>query len=235
MEVIPAIDLRAGQCVRLFQGDYAQTTVFDPDPVAVAERWQAAGARRIHIVDLDGALDGAPRNGPAVAAICHAARVPIQLGGGIRDRATVRDWLDRGVDRVILGTIAIEQPDLTAGLIAEFGDRIVVSLDARDGLVTTRGWTATSAVPVEAALDRLIAAGLRRVVYTDISRDGTLTEPNFDAIERLVAASPIPVVASGGVARAEHLDRLRAIGAEAAIVGRALYTGDIGIEVLARC
>ncbi len=232
MEVIPAIDLRRGQCVRLYQGEYDRATVFDADPVAVAERWMAAGARRLHLVDLDGAFQGSPQNRTAVEAICRSARVPVQLGGGIRDRATVQAWLDRGVDRVILGTLAIEQPDLTADLIKEFGDRILVSLDARDGYVTTRGWTATSAVRVEAALADLVARGLRRIVYTDVSRDGTLSEPNFEAIGALIQASPIPVIASGGVALPEHLDRLRALGAEAAIVGRALYTGAIPETVL---
>ena len=212
MEVIPAIDLRRGECVRLFQGDYQQATVYETDPVAVAERWMAAGARRLHLVDLDGAFQGAPQNQAAVAAICRIARVPVQLGGGIRDRATVAAWLDHGVDRVILGTLAIEQPALTAELIAEFGERIVVSVDARDGYVTTRGWTETSPVRVEEALGALVAQGLRRIVYTDISRDGTLSEPNFAAIEALIAASQITVIASGGVARPEHLDRFHTIG-----------------------
>ena len=232
MEVIPAIDLRQGQCVRLFQGDYQQATVFDSDPVAVAERWMAAGACRLHLVDLDGAFQGSPRNQAAVEAICRVARVPVQLGGGIRDRATVLGWLERGIDRVILGTIAIEQPALTADLIAELGERIVVIVDARDGYVTPRGWTATSPVRVEEALAGLIAQGLRRIVYTDVSRDGTLSEPNFAAIEAVIAASSIPVIASGGVARPDHLDRLRQIGAEAVIVGKALYTGDIPATVL---
>ena len=232
MDVIPAIDLRQGQCVRLFQGDYQRATVFDIDPVAVAERWTAAGARRLHLVDLDGAFQGSPQNQAAVEAICRVARVPIQLGGGIRDRATVLGWLERGIDRVVLGTIAIEQPALTADLIAEFGGRIVVSLDARDGYVTTRGWTETSPVRVEEALAGLISQGLRRIVYTDVRRDGTLSEPNFAAIEAVIAASSIPVIASGGVACLDHLDRLRQIGAEAVIVGKALYTGDIPVTVL---
>ena len=232
MEVIPAIDLRQGQCVRLYQGEYDRATVFDADPVAVAERWMAARARRLHLVDLDGAFQGSPQNQAAVEAICRSARVPVQLGGGIRDRATVQAWLDRGVDRVILGTLAIEQPELTADLIKEFGDRILVSLDARDGYVTTRGWTATSPVRVETALADLVARGLRRIVYTDVSRDGTLSEPNFEAIGALIQASPIPVIASGGVARPEHLDRLRELGAAAAIVGRALYTGALPETVL---
>lgn len=232
MEVIPAIDLRAGQCVRLYQGDYDQATVFDPDPVAVARRWVAAGARRLHLVDLDGAFQGAPQNRAAVEAIGRAVTVPIQLGGGIRDRATAAGWLANGVDRVIVGTLAIERPEVAANLIAELGDRIIVSLDARDGYVTTRGWTETSALRVEEALERLVAVGLRRVVYTDISRDGTLSEPNFEAIAAVVTSTPIPVIASGGVARPDHLDRLRAIGVEGAIVGKALYTGDVPVTVL---
>ncbi|HEX2172432.1 MAG TPA: 1-(5-phosphoribosyl)-5-[(5-phosphoribosylamino)methylideneamino]imidazole-4-carboxamide isomerase [Dehalococcoidia bacterium] len=232
MEVIPAIDLRGGQCVRLYQGEYDRATVFDPDPVAVTRRWLAAGARRLHLVDLDGAFQGSPHNRAAVEAIAQVATAPIQLGGGIRDRATAAAWLDRGVDRVILGTLAIEQPDVAAGLLADFGDRILVSLDARNGFVTTRGWTETSALRLEDALTKLVDRGLRRVVYTDISRDGTLSEPNFAAIESLVKVSPIPVIASGGVARPDHLDQLRAIGVEAVIVGKALYTGDIPETVL---
>lgn len=232
MEIIPAIDLRGGQCVRLFQGDSAQTTVYDSDPVAVARRWQAAGAFRLHLVDLDGAFDGEPKNRAAVEAICREVSLPVQLGGGIRSRAIAASWLERGVDRVILGTVAIEQPELTAELIAAFGDRIVVSLDARDGYVTTHGWTQTSSLRAETLLQQLTAAGLQRVVYTDISRDGTLTEPNFEALAALVDVSRVPVIASGGIARTEHLDRLRSLGVEAAIVGKALYTGDVPEDVL---
>lgn len=232
MEIIPAIDLRGGQCVRLFQGDSAQTTVYDPDPVAVARRWETAGASRLHLVDLDGAFGGEPKNRAAVEAICREVSLPVQLGGGIRSRATAEAWLERGIERVILGTIAIEQPELTADLIADFGDRIVVSLDARDGYVTTHGWTQTSALRAETLLQQLTEAGLRRVVYTDISRDGTLTEPNFEALSALVDVSRVPVIASGGIARAEHLDRLRSLGVEAAIVGKALYTGDVPEAVL---
>lgn len=225
MLVLPAIDLRGGLCVRLYQGDYNQETVFSDDPISVARGWQAAGAKMLHVVDLDGARDGLPVQRETIRDIVAALDIPVQVGGGIRSRDHALALLKDGVARIVLGTAAIEHPELVAELLAEAGpDRIVVGVDARDGMVATRGWVTTSSVAAETLVSEMIERGVRRVVYTDISRDGTLDAPNIDATAR-IAALGVGVIASGGVSRREHLTALAATpGIEAAIVGRALYT-----------
>jgi phosphoribosylformimino-5-aminoimidazole carboxamide ribotide isomerase len=231
MQVIPAIDLRAGRCVRLVQGDYDRETIFDEDPIAVALRWQSAGARRIHVVDLDGARSGNAAQHDLVIAIAEACKVPIQVGGGIRSFDDAGVLLEAGIDRVILGTAAVKDPELISTLITTFGAASVVAgIDARAGHVATDGWIETSAVPALELIDDMRARGIERVVYTDIERDGTLTEPNYAELAR-VAASGVRVIASGGVALPEHLDRIAEIdGVESVIVGRALYSGEIALE-----
>jgi phosphoribosylformimino-5-aminoimidazole carboxamide ribotide isomerase len=226
--VIPAIDLRGGRCVRLLQGDYAQETVFADDPLPVALGWQSAGARALHVVDLDGARDGLPAQRDIIAAIVAALSIPVQVGGGIRSVEHAAALLDGGVQRIVLGTAAIESPDLVDALLANYDPaRIVIGVDARAGMVATHGWTATSTVSAEALVDDMRERGVRRIVYTDIERDGTLVAPNFEAIAR-IAQRGVAVVASGGVAQREHLQQLALIpGVDEAIVGRALYTGDI--------
>lgn len=225
MLVLPAIDLRGGLCVRLYQGDYNQETVFSDDPVSVAHSWQAAGAQMLHVVDLDGARDGLPVQRETIRDIVAALDIPVQVGGGIRTRDHALALLNDGVARIVLGTAAIEHPELVTALLAEAGpERIIVGVDARDGMVATRGWMTTSAVAAESLVSDMIARGVRRVVYTDISRDGTLDAPNIEASAR-IAALGVGVIASGGVSRREHLIALAATpGIEAAIVGRALYT-----------
>ncbi len=226
-QVIPAVDIRGGHCVRLFQGQYDQETVFSEDPVAVALQWQEEGAHRVHVVDLDGALAGTPQNLAIVRRMAQLLSVPLEFGGGLRELRSIQQVLETGVERVILGTAAVETPSLVKQACALYGDRVAVSLDARNGIVMTHGWTEASG---EAALDvatRMINLGAARLVYTDITRDGTLTEPNFDAINQLATSVGVPVIASGGVSRAEQLVRLRNLGVEGAVVGRALYTGDI--------
>lgn len=231
MIVIPAIDLRDGKCVRLVQGDFARETVYGDDPVAMARRWQSAGATILHVVDLDGARDGYPAQADIVARIADALDIPVELGGGLRTSDHIDAALASGVARVVLGTAAIEDRGLLAAALDRWGpERIVLGIDARDGLVATRGWLATSAVRAVDLSRDLAALGLRRVVYTDIARDGTLSQPNYAALGELAAASGLAVIASGGVARREHLAALAAIpGVEAAIVGRALYTGDLAL------
>ncbi len=230
MQVIPAIDMRGGRCVRLIQGDYDRETVFDEDPVAVARRWQAAGAGRIHIVDLDGARSGVASQRDVIAGIAGAVDVPLQVGGGVRTLDDARELLEFGVERVIVGTAALKEPDLVSALIDEFGAaRVIVGIDARGGFVATDGWRETSATPALELINDMCARGVERVVYTDIDRDGTLSAPNFEETER-VAAAGVQLIASGGVAQRAHLDRLAGIGGvEAVIVGRALYTGDVVI------
>jgi phosphoribosylformimino-5-aminoimidazole carboxamide ribotide isomerase len=229
MIVIPAIDLRGGRCVRLLQGDFARETVYGDDPVWMALRWQEAGAAMLHVVDLDGARAGHPAQAEIVAAIAAALTIPVQLGGGMRTLDHIAGAFDSGVSRVVLGTAAIEDRDLLAAALDRWGaERIVLGIDARDGNVATRGWIETTAVRATDLARDLAALGLRRVVYTDIGRDGTLHEPNYAALAELAAAGDFAVIASGGVARREHLAALAALpGVEAVIVGRALYTGDV--------
>jgi phosphoribosylformimino-5-aminoimidazole carboxamide ribotide isomerase len=230
MEVIPAIDIKDGQCVRLYQGDFEQATVYDDDPVAVARRWVAQGARRLHVVDLDGARMGHPVHGDVISTVVRTAGVPVQLGGGLRDEAAVRMALGLGVARVILGTAAVREPGLIARLVERHGEAIVVGVDARDGLVATAGWVDTEQVQAAELVERMSALGVRRFIYTDISRDGTLSEPNYSATAALVRPGGPAIVAAGGVGRAEHLRRLAAIGCEGAVVGRALYTGALSLR-----
>ena len=228
MEIIPSIDLRAGRCVRLYQGDYAQETVYSEDPLVVALSWQEQGASRLHLVDLDGAAAGYPANLPVISAIAGSLDIPVQVGGGIRDRATAESLLSAGAQRVVLGTAAVERPELVRELCAGYGSpAVVVAVDARDGRVAIKGWTETAAMTAPELADRMAGLGVVRLLYTDISRDGTLTGPNFAANAALVKDSGMAVQASGGVARLDHLARLVETGVEGVIIGRALYTGDI--------
>ena len=230
MEIIPAIDLRGGNCVRLYQGDYEQETVFSDDPLGVAERWQAEGGERLHIVDLDGAHTGNPANLAAITAITGRLTIPVQVGGGIRSVDTAAGLFDAGAARVVVGTAAVANPDLVEDLCRRFGsERVVVALDARNGLVAIRGWTEMSEIGATELAGRMRDLGVERLLYTDISRDGTLEEPNYEATAALVRDSGMQVLSAGGVGAAAHVERLIDTGAEAAIIGRALYTGDITV------
>jgi phosphoribosylformimino-5-aminoimidazole carboxamide ribotide isomerase len=233
MEVIPAIDLLEGRCVRLYQGDYAQAQTFDENPVAVARQWADQGATRLHVVDLDGAKVGHPVNGQAIEAIVRAVDIPVQVGGGVRDRQSVASLLNLGVQRVILGTIAVEQPELVHQLCQEFPGQIVVGIDARNGQVATRGWLETSTTLATELAQQMATAGVATIIYTDIHRDGTLQGPNLEALRELAAAVSIPIIASGGVSSLTDLFSLltlESIGVQGVIVGRALYTGDIVLQ-----
>ena len=230
MEIIPAIDIKDGKCVRLYQGDFARATVYDEDPAAVARRWVEQGARMLHVVDLDGARAGRPINTAVIGAIMRAVDVPVQLGGGLRDEPGVRAALDLGVTRVILGTAAVLEPELIARLIDRYGAALAVGVDARAGLVATAGWTETAQLRATELVDRMAALGVQRIIYTDIARDGTLSEPNYAATAALVRPGGPAIIASGGVGSVEHLLRLATTGVEAAIVGRALYTGDLRLH-----
>jgi phosphoribosylformimino-5-aminoimidazole carboxamide ribotide isomerase len=230
MLVIPAIDLREGRCVRLFQGRFDQETSYSDDPNDVANRWKSAGARRLHVVDLDGARAGEPTQLEIIRGICNLG-LPVQLGGGLRQLEHIDAAIGAGVDRVILGTAAIENPELMHQAVDTFGaERIVLGVDARNGYVAVRGWEQVSSVPAIEVIEDALNNGIERVVYTDIDRDGTLTSPNFDETARVAAIGPA-IIASGGVARMDdlwHLSRIRNV--EAAIVGRALYDGTIEIH-----
>ena len=235
MEIIPAIDIRGGRCVRLQQGDFARETVYDDDPSAAARRWQDAGARRLHVVDLDGAREGRPVNEASVRRILAEASIAVQLGGGLRDVATINRYLEAGVDRVVLGTAAVKDQTTLLNALALFRERIAVGVDARDGLVVSEGWREASGQPAGELVARLAEMGVTRVIYTDTVRDGTLTQPNFPALEDLLSnlqppTSNLRIVYAGGVATLDHLRRLSALGLEGAIVGTALYTGDIDLR-----
>ncbi|SRR5579883_265018 len=233
MDVIPAIDLLEGRCVRLYQGDYSLSQVFNDNPVEVAQQWVEQGATRLHVVDLDGAKTGQLVNQAAIEAIAQAVSVPIQVGGGLRTQASVQQVLNLGVQRAILGTTAVEQPQLVQQLCQEFPGRIVIGIDARNGLVATHGWIETSKVLATQLAVQMQKLGAAAIIYTDIHRDGTLSGPNIEALRSLAQTVSIPVIASGGVSSITDLLSLLALepqGVTGVIVGRALYTGDISLR-----
>jgi len=230
MEIIPAIDLRNGKCVRLYQGDYEKETIFSDDPISVALRWQSEGARRLHIVDLDGAAQGKPGNLDTIEDIVAAIDIPVQVGGGIRTIETIEQLFAAGVERAILGTVAVEKPALVREACQKFSDRIIISIDARDRLVATRGWLQKSEVTAGELASKMIEVGVMRFIYTDISRDGTLTSPDFEAIAEFLSQVSAPVIAAGGISSVYHLTRLAELGVEGAIVGKAIYTGDVKLS-----
>jgi len=230
MEIIPAVDIRGGKCVRLYQGDYDQETVFDEDPVTAALTWYSQGARWLHVVDLDGAIAGEPQNMEVIGEIMKESGLSIELGGGIRQEKTAEKLLRQGVSRLILGTAAIENRELVKKLCQRFGEAIAVSLDARDGKIITRAWQKNTPIEVLQLSREMAEAGVRRFIYTDIRRDGTLTGPNFDMIKRLIAGTNVPVIVAGGISKLEHLRSIKELGAEGVIIGKALYTGDINLR-----
>jgi phosphoribosylformimino-5-aminoimidazole carboxamide ribotide isomerase len=226
----PAIDLKDGKCVRLVQGDMGRATVFNDSPADQARAFAAAGFSWLHLVDLNGAVAGLPLNAPAVEAILAAVRLPVQLGGGIRDMAGIERWLEAGVQRVILGTVALTNPALVREACRRFPARIAVGIDARDGMVATHGWTKTSDVTARELALRLEDAGAAAIVYTDIARDGAMKGPNVVATAELAEALATPVIASGGVSSHDDLRALKAVegsGIAGVICGRALYDGRI--------
>ncbi|MEM0948171.1 MAG: 1-(5-phosphoribosyl)-5-[(5-phosphoribosylamino)methylideneamino]imidazole-4-carboxamide isomerase [Pseudomonadota bacterium] len=230
MILYPAIDLKDGKCVRLLKGDMEAATVFGDDPAAQARAFQEAGCSWLHLVDLNGAFAGHPVNAAAVDAILAATDVPAQLGGGIRDMATIEAWLDKGLARVILGTVAVENPDLVRQAARAFPGQIAVGLDARNGRVATRGWAEETNVQVTDLAIAFEDAGIAAIIYTDINRDGAMAGPNIEATEALSKAVQLPVIASGGVSSMADLIRLRDTGTIAgAISGRALYDGAIDL------
>ena len=225
-EIIPAIDIRGGQCVRLLQGDYNQETVYGADPVEMAQRWESEGATRLHVVDLDGAKVGSDANHAIVARIAQALKIPVQLGGGLREAATIQKVLDSGVARCIIGTKAAKEPQWAQQMFAQFGEAIILGLDARDGMVAVAGWQETSAIPAVSFAQTMQDFGCARIIFTDIARDGTLAGPNAEALRQMAAAVEIPVIASGGVHKSTDIRILKNIpNIEGAIVGKALYEG----------
>ena len=233
MLVIPAVDIRAGKCVRLLQGRFDQETVFADDPVETAVYWQSLGAKRLHVVDLDGAKTGSPGNAEVVSRIAWTLDIPVQLGGGIRSVETAQAMLDLGVERVVIGTSAVLDRDFARSMFETLGDQVILGLDASDGLVATHGWQQVSdlrAVDFAREMEKL---GARRIIHTDISRDGMLEGVNLRAMEEMARAVSIPVIASGGVTTIEDIRSLRKlepVGIEGVITGKALYTGSLDLR-----
>jgi phosphoribosylformimino-5-aminoimidazole carboxamide ribotide isomerase len=228
MVIFPAIDLRGGRCVRLVQGDFARETVYDDDPVAMALRFRAQGAEFLHVVDLDGAREGAPRNLEVVRRLAKETGLRLQVGGGVRSLEIARELLDAGVERVVAGSRLASDDEFAKTLFAELGERVVAGIDARGGVVAVQGWTQTSGVPATDLARRLQLLGARRLIVTDIATDGMLTGPNIAFLEEMLEAVAMPVIASGGVGSLEDLStlaRLQPKGLEGAIVGKALYEG----------
>lgn len=229
MEILPAIDIRGGKCVRLVQGDYARETVFGDDPAAMARHWEQHGATRLHVVDLDGAKAGEPRNLDVVGRIIEAVSIPVELGGGMRSVEIARRALDLGVERVIIGTAALD-PEMARGLFGALGEKAVAGIDARDGRVAVRGWLDVSDVRAVDLARELVGLGAKWVVFTDIGSDGMLRGPNLPALREMVEGVAASVIASGGITTAEDVIAAKGAGAAAAIIGRALYEGRVTLE-----
>lgn len=232
MIIFPAIDIRGGRCVRLYQGKYDKETVYNNDPVVVAEKWKNEGAKYLHIVDLDGALTGELVNKELIKRVVEAVNIPVQMGGGIRTLERAKEILDLGVERIIVGTSAIKKKGFTQKLVEKFGEKVVVSIDAKDGYVCIDGWTNSSEIEAISFAKELQKEGVKTIVYTDISKDGTMIGPNFYELKKLKENVDINIIASGGIGRKEDIEELERMNLYGAIVGKALYEGKVSLGVL---
>ncbi len=233
MLIIPAIDIRGGRVVRLIQGDFERETVYDDDPVGVARKWEKEGAELLHVVDLDGAREGSPRNLELVENIAAEISIPVELGGGIRNLKTIEDVLNKGIERVVMGTEAVASPALIKEACQKFGERIVVGIDARDGLVAVRGWTASTSRKAIVLAQEMESIGARTIIFTDIKNDGTLGGPNLESLKEMLKTIAIPLIASGGVSGLEDIKNLKSLeneGLRGVIVGKALYAGGVNLK-----
>jgi phosphoribosylformimino-5-aminoimidazole carboxamide ribotide isomerase len=232
MLIIPAIDLKDGQCVRLMQGNMHQATVYSDNPAAMARQWQDQGAQLLHVVDLNGAFEGEPKNLSHVEAIVNAVSIPVQVGGGIRSLDTVRMYLGAGAKRVVMGTTALRHRALVEEILEVFPERVVVSIDAKNGLVATDGWKTVTDVTAREAIMSLSGLALAAVMYTDIAKDGMMAGPNLLSLKLIVDASPVPIIASGGISCLDDIKAIKALGShvEGVILGKALYEGKIDLK-----
>ena len=231
---IPAIDIRGGRCVRLVQGDFDRETTYGDDPVAVAQHWQNQGAARLHVVDLDGARDGRRANAGLIERLISTTSIPVQVGGGVRTLDDARALLDAGADRVVMGTTAVEHADqIRPWLLALGAAHVIVAVDARGERIASRGWQSVSDLELVPFCQALADLGVQRVLYTDVARDGVLDGPNIDLTRRVAEA--LNVIASGGISTVAHLRKLDEVGAEAAVIGTALYTGALKLEEALAC
>ncbi|MFA4906331.1 MAG: 1-(5-phosphoribosyl)-5-[(5-phosphoribosylamino)methylideneamino]imidazole-4-carboxamide isomerase [Candidatus Margulisiibacteriota bacterium] len=229
-EIIPAVDILGGKCVRLKQGRFEQKTVYFEDPLEAAKLWESKGAKRLHVVDLDGARTGTPENLSIVKKIAKELNIPIEVGGGVRRMDQIEELIKMGVDRIVLGTSAIFNHNLLSNVCEKFGEQIIVSVDAKGEDVVANGWTRVSSKNVTTLASEAISLGVKRFIYTDISKDGMLKGPNFTAIEKFAASVTVPVIASGGVSAKQDVERLKELPIEGCIIGQALYSGAVKLE-----
>ena len=230
MIIYPAIDIKDGKCVRLFQGDFSKTTVYSADPVEVALKWQSQGAEYIHIVDLDGALTGSPQNLPVIKNIIGKLKIPIQVGGGIRTLETGNIILNAGAARIIMGTSAVKTPDILEQAVNQFGNKLAVGVDAKNKKVAVEGWGETSELLALDFINTMENTGVKTIIYTDISKDGTLKGPDIKGIKEIILNTSINIIASGGVGTLQDLIKLKDLGVSGAIVGKALYADSFTLE-----
>ena len=230
MRIYPAIDIKDGNCVRLLQGRFSDVTVYGNDPAEVAKRWEAEGGEYIHVVDLDGALKGRGVNSEVIKKICSTVNVPVQTGGGIRTMEDVEYMLQCGIERVIIGTSAVRDKEFVKRAVEKYGKKIVIGIDAKDSMVAIEGWEEVSTFKAVDFAKEMEKIGVSTIVYTDIATDGTLKGPNLEAMKEMVENTSLDVIASGGVGNADHIKALVPTGVEGAIVGRALYTGDVDLK-----
>lgn len=229
MLVIPAIDLRKGRCVRLYQGDPEKETVYGDNPVGIARQWEQLGAKMLHLVDLDGAFTGLSQNAKVISSIGEKVHIPLQLGGGIRSREAVEKAISLGISRVIIGTMVIEEPGLARDLARDFGENILVGIDAREGKVAVKGWTESSAVETAELASRVEQWGVKEIIYTDIQKDGTMQGPSLEGLEEIISKTSLQIIVSGGVSSKEDLVSLKPYGnrVKGVIIGKALYTNQL--------
>ena len=230
MRIYPAIDIKDGNCVRLLRGSFSDVTVYGDNPAQMAMKWEELGGEFIHVVDLDGALKGHGVNAEAIRSICKSVNVPVQTGGGIRTMDDIKAKLDCGIERVIIGTKAVSDAEFVKKAVKEYGDRIVIGIDAKDSMVAIEGWEKTSEYTAVEFEKKMVEIGVRTIVYTDIATDGTLMGPNVSAMAEMVKATGIDIIASGGIGNIEHIKALIPTGVEGVITGRALYTGDLDLR-----
>jgi len=235
MQIIPAIDVRRGKCVRLIQGDVRDETVYSNEPVDVAKLWQMKGAKIIHVVDIDGALSGKPKNIPIIMKIIRSLKINVEVGGGLRTKEDVRRYINAGARRVILSTSAINSDEFLEEMLSEYKDKIIIGVDVKDGYIAIKGWKDITQIKIQDFLEKLEKKGVRRIIYTDIRRDGVLKGPNFKSIIQVVRSTKMKVIVSGGITRLKNIERLLELekkydNIEGVIIGKALYTGTIDLK-----
>ncbi len=230
MRIYPAIDIKDGNCVRLLQGRFSDVTVYGENPAEMAKKWEEQGGEFIHVVDLDGALKGNGVNAQKIKEICESVSVPVQTGGGIRTMEDIKTKLSYGINRVIIGTKAVSNPEFIKEAVKKYGDKIVIGIDAKDGMVAVEGWEKTSDFTAIEFAKMMVDMGVKTIVYTDIATDGTLAGPNVDAMREMAKAVDADIIASGGIGSIEHIKSLADTGVEGVIVGRALYTGNVDLK-----